>query len=427
MTAAQKKLRELKERQSKDRQRIVELGLADSLTDETRAELDQLETSIPDLERQLRAATLATETEETEARESATVNELDTEMRERIELRGRANLTNYFLAAARGRMVDGAEAELQAAAGVQNIPLELWDIPRPEQRDVTPAPGTSTSVNLDAIRPAVFANSIAPRLGIEMPRVLSGSYASGTITTSQDAAAKAKSAAAEGTAGAITVTSATPKRISARLELTLEDIATVGPENFESILRENLALALSDELDDQVINGNGAAPNLSGILNGLTDPDAPTDVADFDAFALSHAGGVDGLWATGIKDVSIVCGPATYRLAAATFQTATNYKGEMSAAAYAMGLTGGFWTNKRMPAADANIQQGILYRGGRSMMMGGAGAMRTAVCPHWNEVSIDDIFSGSAKGERYFTMHVLVGDVILVQPNAYAQVAFKLA
>ena len=323
-------------------------------------------------------------------------------------------------------MVDGAEAELQAAAGVQNIPLELWDIPHPEQRDVTPAPGT-TSINLDAIRPAVFANSIAPRLGIEMPRVMSGTYASGTITTSQDAAAKAKSAAAEGTAGAITVTSATPKRISARLELTLEDIATVGPENFESILRENLALALSDELDDQVINGNGAAPNLSGILKGLTDPDAPTDVADFDAFALSHAGGVDGLWATGIKDVSIVCGPATYRLAAATFQTATNYKGEMSAAAYAMGLTGGFWTNKRMPAVAATIQQGILYRGGRSMMMGGAGAIRTAVCPHWNEVSIDDIFSGSAKGERYFTMHVLVGDVILVQPNAYAQVAFKLA
>ena len=107
------------------------MGLADSLTDETRAELDQLETAIPDLERQLRAATLATETEETDARESATGNELDTEMRERIELRGRANLTNYFLAAARGRMVDGAEAELQAAAGVQNIPLELWDIPTP--------------------------------------------------------------------------------------------------------------------------------------------------------------------------------------------------------------------------------------------------------------------------------------------------------
>ena len=30
-----------------------------------------------------------------------------------------------------------------------------------------------------------------------------------------------------------------PKRISARLELTLEDIAQVGQENFEAVLRQN--------------------------------------------------------------------------------------------------------------------------------------------------------------------------------------------
>ena len=63
---------------------------------------------------------------------------------------------------------------------------------------------------------------------------------------------------------------------------------------------------------------------------------------------------------------------------------------------------------------------------GRSMM-GGMMGMRTAVCPHWNEISIDDIYSGSAQGERYFTMHVLLGDVILVQPDAYAQVAFQVS
>ena len=98
----------------------------------------------------------------------------------------------------------------------------------------------------------------------------------------------------------------------------------------------------------------------------------------------------------------------------------------MSAASYAAMNTGGFWTNKRMPDAAGNIQQAILYRKGRSMM-GRAGAMRTAVCPHWNEISVDDIYSGSAKGERYFTMHVLLGDVILVQPDAYAQIAYRLA
>ena len=60
-------------------------------------------------------------------------------------------------------------------------------------------------------------------------------------------------------------------------------------------------------------------------------------------------------------------------------------------------------------------------------MMGGQGAMRTAVCAHWGQIDIDDIYSGSASGERHFTMHVLLGDVILVQPDAYAQVSFQLA
>ena len=42
--------------------------------------------------------------------------------------------------------------------------------------------------------------------------------------------------------------------------------------------------------------------------------------------------------------------------------------------------------------------------------------MRTAVCPVWfGSISVDDIFTGARKGERYFTLSVLLGDVILVQ------------
>ena len=81
---------------------MAELAVADSLTDETRSELDALETGTPDLERQIRAAMVAVETEERdqETRETA---EPDAEMRERVELRSQASLTNYLLAAARGR------------------------------------------------------------------------------------------------------------------------------------------------------------------------------------------------------------------------------------------------------------------------------------------------------------------------------------
>ena len=443
MTPAQKRLRDLRDRQSRDRQRMAELAVADELTDETRAELDQIEKATPDLERQIRAASVALETDEREA-ETRAATAPDAEQRERIELRSKAMLTNYLMNAARGRMADGAEAELQSAAGISGhgIPLELWDVAHPERRSaedgretraITPAPGT-IGVNLDPIRPAVFANSIAPRLGIEMPRVLSGTFASGTITTSQTASARAKSAAEVGNAGAITVTTATPKRISARLELTLEDIAAVGQDNFESILRENLSLALSDQLDDQAINGNGTAPNLAGIFQALADPTtAPSAVATFDDFVAAFAGGVDGLWANTVKDVTIVAGVESYRLSARTFRDPASGtaggRGDKAFADYAMAMYGAWTTNTRMPDPATfmsvdNVQQAILYRMGRSMM-GGAGAMRTAVCPHWNIIDIDDIYSGSAQGERYFTMHVLLGDVIVVQPGAYAQVAFQ--
>ena len=129
MTDAQKTLRDLRDRQSRERQRMAELSRVESLGDEQRAELDTIETGTPDLERQIRAAGVAIEQEETEQRTAQTAAG-DPEMRERIELRGRASLTGYLLAAARGRLVSGAEAELQAAAGVEGgIPLELWDVP----------------------------------------------------------------------------------------------------------------------------------------------------------------------------------------------------------------------------------------------------------------------------------------------------------
>ena len=423
MTPGQKRLRELLDKQSRDRQRLSELSLADELTDETRAEFDNLERGVADTERQIRAARLAAETEESEQRETGTATEPDAEMRERIELRSKASVTAYLRAALSGRQVDGAEAELRAAAGINDgIPLELWDMPAPIERRADAATGTpgTVGVNLQPIQPMVFAASIAPRLGIAMPRVETGTYASATITTALTAGPKAKGAAQEATAAGFTVTSASPKRVSARLSIQIEDVAAVGQANFESILRENLALVLSDALDDQAINGDGQAPNLTGIFQRLADPAAPGAVADFDAYAAAHAGGVDGLWANTIKDVGIVVGPATYRHASRVFQTAANYKGEMSAAAYAMANAGGLWTNKRMPDAMSNVQQAILYRKGRT-------GLRTAVCPHWNMIGIDDIYSGSASGTRHFTMHVLLGDVILVQPDAYAQIAFQLA
>lgn len=424
MTARQK----IELRRSEIRQRLGEIAAlegearTEAIETEQRVLLDELRESEP----RLQAAIAA---EESDERLRGRQTDADGEQRARVELRQRASVGNFLMAYMRNRRLDGAEAELQEAASVDGIPLELWDVPRPgaEERAITGAPGT-VGVNLDMIRPAVFAPSVLPRLGVEMPRVESGSFASATISTSTTADARAKSADAPATAAAFTVNTATPKRVSARLELTLEDIAAVGTANFEAALRQNLSLALSDELDKQGLNGDGAAPNLAGLFRRLTDPAAPgAGVVTFDGFVDAFADGIDGLWAATVKQVGIVAGVDTYKLSAKTFRDAVGQDlGDKAFADYAMEHFGGWWTNKRMPATDANIQQAILYRMGRSLM-GGSEMIRTAVCPHWGEVVIDDVYSGSGKGERYFTAHVLLGDVIVVQPDAYVQVSFRVS
>ena len=131
MTKAQRTLRELRERQSKERQRMAELAVADNLTDETRAELDTIEQGIPDIERQIRAATVAVEDEEAEQHAAAKNGEdadlEDGESRERAELRKKVRLGGYITAAIEQRAAADAEAEYNGALGIvgNRFPLEL--------------------------------------------------------------------------------------------------------------------------------------------------------------------------------------------------------------------------------------------------------------------------------------------------------------
>ena len=385
-------------------------------------ELRGLSKSMQDGEVELRAA-IATETElEQKAKEL----EPDAELRERIELRSKASLVKFFQNREQGRLMGGPEAELQAAAKVQHggIPLELWDVKVETRADVNTGVPTTAGVNLYPIQPKIFAHSIAMKLGVDMPRVPSGTFAIATIDTPLTAATKAKSSGKESTAATFTVGSATAKRISGRLSLTLEDIATVGQANFEAALRQNLGFIMSDKLDDQLINGTGSSNQLHSFFSRLANADAPpSGIESWSRFAAKHASGIDGLWATKLMDVAIVVNPETYRLACQTFQ---GTDAEDSASSYAEKNTGGFWTNKRMPAKSSHIAKALLYRKGGAAM-GTSERMQTAVCPNWGELAIDDIYSDSDSGGRHYTMHILCGDLILVQSEAYVEVSYRIS
>ena len=179
MTAAQKRLRDLRARQSQERGRMAELGMVEALTDETRAELDTIESGTPDLERQIRGATVAVETEEAEQRTVAPEHrDDDPELRERRALRAKVRMSNYIVAAVEQRGVIGPEAEYNAAVAISGnrFPLEL--LAPPEARAATEERATTDADVMTQPRTwldRLFAETAAMRLGVTMESVPVGS------------------------------------------------------------------------------------------------------------------------------------------------------------------------------------------------------------------------------------------------------------
>ena len=275
------------------------------------------------------------------------------------------------------------------------------------------------AANVARVTPYVFSRSIAPRLGVQMPTTQSGAYSAPGITTSVTAGAREKGSDQDATAVVFAPRVARPRSISARIVWRIEDQAGFGSPEFSRALRENLTAAIGNAYDDQCVNGNGTNPNVSGLFHQLTAPTAPTEVPDFDAFVKAGASMVDGRYADSEANVVLAVGTDTYQLAASTFQTAANYKGETSASSYLKTHLRGFFTNSKMPATENKLQQAIGYRAG---MFAGP----TAVHPVWAKIVIDDKYTKAQSGEQALTMHVLVGDTVLItQPDAYAQVTFK--
>ena len=58
MTSAQKRIRDLRDRQSRERGRMAELSLVDEIDAEQRSELDTIEKGTSNLEAQIRAAVI---------------------------------------------------------------------------------------------------------------------------------------------------------------------------------------------------------------------------------------------------------------------------------------------------------------------------------------------------------------------------------
>ena len=391
------------------------------LTDEERADVDGGAGRLSSIEKRRATALTIEAAEGAETRETETA-EGDGEEREVAELRSRFRVGNVIAAILGGGRIEGAEAEYAAAVKTPGqIPIKVWDRPvsapgsAVETRAVTP--GMQTGIEAAPIVPALFDRSVAPFLGVAMETAEVGDKSFPVLSTSVTADAKAKAAEAAEMAGAFTVTTVQPRRVTGSFRFAVEDQARM--DGLEEALRMNLSMVLSDQVDNQVLNGSGSGDGtVNGLLNILDDPAVPEDDAEtwarYNAALASH---IDGLFAVDSMGVAGLVGVATYRHMAQQFRA--NESNE-SFAAYASRVFGGVRATRRIAAADANVQQAV-------MRLTNPAGDRAAVMAVWPGLTIRDIYTDADKGEVVVTALALVSDVVVLRSGAYVQDSFRLA
>ena len=360
------------------------------------AEMDTATKAIPPLEVEYRAAMLAEDAEDEQARRE----DPDAEQREFDKLLRGASIMPFLAEALDGKEAGGKESEIRAKllgdeARAGQVPFEMLLPPGDaEQRAddaTTVAAAVKTQGTQASVLERVFTRTIAARLLVSMPSVPVGSANYPIMTAGTTAAMKNPGVAQDAAAASFTGYTLDPKRLTARYLFRIEDQYKL--KGYEAVLRRDLAAVMSDAMDNQIVNGDGQSANVTGFLSELTAPTDPTDTVTWDAYFGTFTAKVDGLNAFALSDIRAVEGSDTFGKAETLFRTGANDNGpRASAREYVGSRIGGMSVSSRIPAAASNIQTNILaltsYPG------------RNAVAPIWRAFSvIRDPYTGAASGE----------------------------
>ena len=379
-----------------------------TLTDETRAELDAIETGTPDLERQLRAATVAVDAEEAEQREAAKAGDRATKRAwtprtaSALELRAKVRMGRYVQAAIENRSVDGAESELNAAVGIgaNRFPLELL-APPVEARAVEDRATTSVDTMTTPRRwlDRLFNETAAMHLGVTMESVPVGSASYPVTTAGASAAQRDKTEAATDAAWTVGVTELKPKRNAVRLLFSIEDAARIP--GLESALTRDLGMALTEGIDRAIFLGDSGASGTDSDITGLQAAGI-TEQTVTQAFKVNQnmlaafTIMVDGVHASGVEDLNVVASIGSYRLWENTVINSTSTVTTLAKFLRDAGLS---WRTRG--GIDTNTANGDFgaYIGRRRGIEG------AAVAGVWEAGElIRDPYSGAGKGEVALTL-----------------------
>ena len=174
---------------------------------------------------------------------------------ERVELRA------YLCEAASGTAASGAAHELRAAVFGESarsglVPWEALLPPRQEQRaDAATSAPADVGASQAEVLGRVFADTSAAYLGVEMPQVPVGEASYPVLSAGANPSTVASGTVKDAEAATIGATVLSPRRLTARYLFGVED--AVRLRGMEEALRRDLAGALGEAMDDQILNGNG--------------------------------------------------------------------------------------------------------------------------------------------------------------------------
>ena len=271
-------------RQSEIRQALAELSKAESLTDETRSKIDQLDQEYQDGERRYRAALIS---EDQERREGA--QELETRAgKEWSDLVAGFEMRQVALHFDEGRMLSGRTAEvveeMRNQGGYRGIPIPWAAL---ETRN-TVAAGTPDPVSTRPIVDRLFPQSVASAMGGQMINVDSGAVEY-PVTSSSVTAGWADGEAANVAGPTAYTTVDRPLVPNHNLGITMaisRRALKQSGDALEQAVRRDMNGTIAAELDKAVFLGTGANGQPLGLVTGFTtygftrtEVDAPADYA----------------------------------------------------------------------------------------------------------------------------------------------------
>ena len=326
-------------------------------------------------------------------------------------------LRNYLNAYSQGLRVEGAERELNQGLGLDEVTHVPWQALAPTELEERQDVATAVTIadwgkTVHALLPRIFEKTDAGFLGVSTPGVRAGTQAYPVMTGGTTAVTRAANAAVTSAAATFTVETVTPTRLSARYLLNLEGLAAMGGM-LETTLRNDLRTVMGDQFDEQIINGDGTSPNVSGIFAELTDATDETTVVTFDNVRLKATDELDGKMARSERSVRILVGLASWK----KFRSLQNTDKQLDAIEAYQRLGGSMQNSARIPAMDGTSknQRGILTF-----------EPSAAVAPIWQGITmIRDPYTNAAKAQVALTAHMLFG-FAFKRKDGWKEVTFRL-